>query len=225
VRHALRSTGMLLVLAGYSLAYFGVPLPRPSEKDLSKPFPCATRACGCMSAESCWKDCCCFTLEQKLAWAAENGVEAPQWLLAETRPLARRASEGCCSQKVATPTCCQRTPGAGTADRWSAYGSPEACCSAAAKLEIRNQKSEIASTRACCDQPKPPTKTSGWVFGMQARKCKGQGTDWLALASVLPAPPRVMWHPNIIAIERTTISACMFERIFLDPPTPPPRLS
>jgi hypothetical protein len=119
------------------------------------------------------------------------------------QPVTRSVSEGCCSQKVATPSCCQRTPGA------NADGSP---------AEISNLKSQISN---CCS--KPPKK-SGWVLGMQARKCKGQGTDWLALASVLPAPPRVMWHANIVAIERATIFPCTFERIFLDPPTPPPRL-
>jgi hypothetical protein len=40
-----------------------LPIPRLSsvEKDRSEPYPCINRACGCASAEQCWKQCCCFT--------------------------------------------------------------------------------------------------------------------------------------------------------------------
>ena len=36
------------------------------------PFPCQGHRCGCVSAEQCWGHCCCFTPEQRLAWAAAN---------------------------------------------------------------------------------------------------------------------------------------------------------
>lgn len=39
----------------------------------SVPFPCQNRPCGCRSADSCLSKCCCFTAEQKVAWAQMHG--------------------------------------------------------------------------------------------------------------------------------------------------------
>ncbi len=40
-----------------------------SAKDSSVPFPCQNRPCGCRSAASCLKRCCCFSASQKSQWA------------------------------------------------------------------------------------------------------------------------------------------------------------
>ncbi len=80
-----------------SLAPFAVG--QQSEKDLSEPFPCQHRACGCRSATQCWKRCCCFSNAQKLAWARVNDVQPPEYVIQsaerESSP-AKCDSSGCC---------------------------------------------------------------------------------------------------------------------------------
>ena len=76
-RRAMRFLVAAAILCALALAFFGLPLPRQGEKDRSTPFPCQDRPCGCLDAASCWKECCCFTHEQKLAWAKKNGVTPP----------------------------------------------------------------------------------------------------------------------------------------------------
>jgi hypothetical protein len=80
-------------------------------KDLSVPFPCQYRACGCRSAAQCWKRCCCFSNAQKLAWARANEVQPPEYVVVaaakEIAPV-KCESTGCCHQtsggkKAATP--------------------------------------------------------------------------------------------------------------------------
>ena len=85
-----RSLGMVLALMGQLLLALGVPLPAPS-RSAGQAFPCQGRPCGCLDAAECWQgDCCCFTLEQKVAWADAHGVELP----AHVRPLlAKRKAE------------------------------------------------------------------------------------------------------------------------------------
>ena len=73
-----------LSLLHYLALLVGIPLPLPAAKDSSRPFPCQHHRCGCQNAEQCWRQCCCFTNEQKLAWARKNGVTPPVELLADS---------------------------------------------------------------------------------------------------------------------------------------------
>lgn len=55
------------------------PGPAQITKDHSVPFPCQNRPCGCRSADTCLKKCCCFTADQKVAWAKMHGhMAAPE---------------------------------------------------------------------------------------------------------------------------------------------------
>jgi hypothetical protein len=95
--------GVLLAL--YGLMVSGLPIPMASE--LAQQFvryPCEDSACGCASANQCWKSCCCNTLEEKVAWANENGVVIPDFV----RQLLPQAS-ACCTVKKAMPKGCCRT--------------------------------------------------------------------------------------------------------------------
>jgi hypothetical protein len=68
--------GVLLAL--YGLVVSGLPIPMASEfAQQFVRYPCEDFACGCASAARCWKSCCCNTLEEKVAWANENGVVIP----------------------------------------------------------------------------------------------------------------------------------------------------
>lgn len=91
-------------------------------------FPCEGCACGCISAEHCWTNCCCHSLEDRLEWARANGVLVP-------RSIARRAfvSLQAASVRENLPECCRaREACAASSDAHSA-----ACCeSRAARVRI-----------------------------------------------------------------------------------------
>lgn len=108
----------IVVLLAYALAVGVVVVPVIPDKSPETPFPCENHACGCCSAEQCWKSCCCFTREQKIAWAKVNNVVVPYHLLGEESVVAEKSQsnehEGlCCSM--------------GSGDRGSLPNKP--CCS------------------------------------------------------------------------------------------------
>jgi len=118
-----RQITSILLLAAFLAALLPIPLVSfaPHQvKDLSRPFPCQNRPCGCMSAAQCKKKCCCFTDEQKLAWAKRNGVDASE-VVASTRKC-HTASESaphvCCTIKnVAKGPVANRQPKAKTTSK------------------------------------------------------------------------------------------------------------
>ena len=68
-------------------------------KDRSRPFPCQDRPCGCLSADQCKKQCCCFSSEEKLAWAKRNGVKASEVVSSSTKceTATLKTRKKCCS--------------------------------------------------------------------------------------------------------------------------------
>jgi hypothetical protein len=106
-----------VALVCHLLTTFGFPVPTPAHKKAAgDPFPCQSSPCGCLTAEGCWQgDCCCLTIEQKLAWAEANGIEPPAHVrpLVESRrsrPAPRKRS--CCSEAdhPDVPSCCAEPP-------------------------------------------------------------------------------------------------------------------
>lgn len=109
----------------------GIPLPvswfaRQSPADSASPanialsksgekFPCATSACGCRSAEACWRSCCCTTLTERLAWARRHGVTPPEFVLSTLKkansPNPGRADVklSCSSGTAVSAACCDRS--------------------------------------------------------------------------------------------------------------------
>lgn len=75
--------------------------PSQSAKDAAIPFPCQHRVCGCKSAQQCWKQCCCFTNREKVAWAAAHRVELPDFVVdaANREPQATVKPVVCCLRK------------------------------------------------------------------------------------------------------------------------------
>jgi hypothetical protein len=80
IRHSLM---VGLALVGYLTQAVGVPLPVRADKLFSAPFPCQNHACGCRTAEQCWQHCCCYSTEEKLAWAKERQVTPPSHIQTE----------------------------------------------------------------------------------------------------------------------------------------------
>lgn len=81
-----------LLLLGCCAAFLPMPHFASSQKDQSSPYPCMNRACGCASAEQCWKRCCCFTNQQKVAWAKQNEVAVPSYVVTAARQETTLAS-------------------------------------------------------------------------------------------------------------------------------------
>lgn len=87
-------------VAWYVLIAIGVPLPIGGEKDLSRPFLCMHKNCGCRNAEQCYRSCCCHTAAERVAFALSHGQTPPAELLAAADMEAPRVSpkKSCCSK-------------------------------------------------------------------------------------------------------------------------------
>lgn len=103
-----------LALVAYLVAVVGFPVPAFPHKDSGQPFPCQNHACGCRTAEECWRHCCCFTPEERWAWAREHHVEPPPYA-EKPAALARhdgdeepRGPSACCAHgRHADDGCCE----------------------------------------------------------------------------------------------------------------------
>ncbi len=91
-----------LVLVAYLVALFGIPVPVSAGKDHRTPFPCQDHLCGCRNAEDCWRHCCCFSLEERLAWARSRGIEPPAYAV--------HAAEGASPHACAHCRHCEPSP-------------------------------------------------------------------------------------------------------------------
>ena len=103
-----KNVGTWLALIGQLVGLFGVPLPAIAAKDSSQPFPCQHRRCGCMSASDCWSQCCCFTPQERVAWAYDHDVEVPDTLQKQAEqendpPSTVKKNPSCCQTPV-SPT-------------------------------------------------------------------------------------------------------------------------
>jgi hypothetical protein len=213
----LRDLLLGLVLFSHLLIAFGFPLPAPDRKShaTSRPFPCQNHPCGCLTADLCWQgDCCCMTLEEKLAWADANGVEPPE----HVRPLVASRSahpapakkKSCCSEAAPAPE-----PTLATAST---------CCGVE-KPSLPSCPHCAASSRSdCCEKTRAPTGVR-WLAGLFARKCRGEGP-----AGLFQFDPSTLDLTFVVLTEpgRTGSVALRPERSTSTvhrPPTPPPRRS
>jgi hypothetical protein len=91
-----RSVSMVTLIT-YAALVFGLPMPVAARKSTEQPYPCQGNRCGCLTAEQCWRSCCCTTPGQRFAWAREHGVTPPDYAERPSdtpkRPLA------CCSHE------------------------------------------------------------------------------------------------------------------------------
>ena len=202
-----------LVLVSYLTTSIGVPLPAAVAKDRSRPFPCQDHPCGCQTAEACWRHCCCFTPEQKLAWARAHHVEPP--------PYAEKPAAG------GWHTVRLRDQAGGAETR--------TCCGSCAEREALG-RSTPARTRACCAdrQASQPTgrrapsgaarRTGlGWGLSVAALRCQGASTLWVNTQAVAPAPPPPSWSPDLAACGRLFPTNTLAHGLSSIPPDPPPR--
>ncbi len=199
------------MLIAYLLTVAGFPVLGSTKKHSGQPYPCQDHDCGCTSAEECWRSCCCFTPEQHLAWAKENGVEPPAYaVLPATHSEPAHADRECSrceeSKKQEAPPC----------------------------PDLLDQVSDDQKIDECCSEhshgAKPATQTPAasrirWAMGVNVMRCHGFSTLWVTSGSVAPPPPALTWSPF------WKIDGCLSildadATVRLTPPLdPPPRLS
>lgn len=210
LRHRL---GAAVACLAYLLATLPLPLPASLHKDVSQPFPCQDHPCGCQTAEQCWRQCCCFTPEQRWAWARAQSVEPPAYAEKPAAPVNTVASLGWNTIK-------QR-------DR-AEPAPPASCCK---RGQARENCYRTSARSSCCkDTPNRPTTKPvkgtnlRWGAAIAAWQCRGLPTLWVSSGAVLPVPPPVSWSPDNpppTPVALRDDAAC---EVPLDPPAPPPRL-
>jgi hypothetical protein len=142
----MRRVILVALVLGQFVSNIGlVPLSASPVKDCSRPYPCMNRPCGCTSYDECWAgDCCCFTMAQKVAWAAANGITPPEY--AQKIAAAQEAESG--------PTCPHCHPPAAVEkkapQRWLAGVAVQRC------------RGQIAADVSAATPGLPPIKSVSW---------------------------------------------------------------
>ncbi|HEV3300601.1 MAG TPA: hypothetical protein VG055_13215 [Planctomycetaceae bacterium] len=196
----------LLLLLGVLVEVAGIPVVSVAKKDRSRPYPCQDRPCGCASADECWHHCCCMNNKEKLAWARENGVTPPDFVVA--------AAE---QENAGTTQVCEREEGGKDAV------AEHACC--------RHKHQDVAHhdvaqrdvhDRHAKERSQPKVRL---VLSDLARQCSGLPQIILLFSDALPSVAAAQWRPSegllgyVVATSRSCVSPD------LAPPVPPPKLS
>jgi len=149
-RTRIRRVASLVTTVALVACTLGVPFPLADiAKDTTEAYPCMHCGCGCADADTCWRNCCCYSQQQKLAWAEKNGVKPPSFVAEAARAerimivLEQKKTGSCCA--TAKPTCCSKV---------------RTCC--------QNAK-----------PPSTQKSSSRSVVTFQALKCQGLGVHWV----------------------------------------------
>lgn len=243
-----------VAVAAYALIVSGLPLPLGlmdgggrsdaagqrllSGKDRSRPFPCRDKPCGCVSAEQCFKTCCCHTPAQLLAWARGNDVE-PAVLAALARrvaaevPVAAIASAasccatpaivaaGCCSPKSAAAA----NPGAGACERTpNADGDGDMCRDDRSLAGGATSTIDPATPRDATDPGDEPLSTRTLVLRSMLA-CGGIVAEWFSIGGA-PPPPAVVAVASVSPLAVTLVDRDESLRPrHVAPDVPPPRVA
>lgn len=140
-----------LVLSAYVALAAGLPLPAgavvesgrraAAAKDRSRPFPCMDSPCGCISAEQCFRECCCHSVAERLAWARRHGLEAD--VLAALESRSRPTGRG--SAATAPGSCCTPSTAGDETDRCAAAAGMPSCCGSKPVEESRPVREAICT--------------------------------------------------------------------------------
>lgn len=203
-----------LFVAGVGVAYLlialGIPLPAAIRKDANQPFPCQDHPCGCQTAEQCWTSCCCFTPEERWAWARAHNVQPPAYAeKPAAKPAEQPAVHGWNSVKLrdrdggamaaATKSCCRKE------------GKRASCCRTTPKPAERQTASKGRSVR--------------WGSVVMAWRCQGLQTLWVGIGAVLPVPCSAGWFPECPPGSFFSLGDIHASVLSKNPFDPPPRLS
>ena len=196
------SRGLILCgVVGLLLSHFPLPVPH-LVKDASRPFPCLDRACGCHSAEQCWKRCCCFTNRQKVAWAKARNVHLPEFVHIAAQHEAGPAS-------TPAKACCQHT-----GENKTPRSCPKPVTGATEKASGKGQN--LADTNH-------GEAGTALVIGVHAQQCQGQSTLWSLLPWSVVSPRTEFLFQQACLGSMVSVTEIPPPRLSADPPVPPPR--
>jgi hypothetical protein len=169
-----------LALGGFLWLSSGAPLPAPTPAS-GELFPCMNCGCGCATAEHCWRNCCCHTPAERLAWAKRNGVKPPTFVLAAAaEEVVRKTAPA----KPCCPHCVQaKTP---VANSTKPANTKQSFITVWQALKCHGH-SPLAATPLCVAPPakciQPPVVVVTWVVPQVADKAIE-----VALLPELPPP-------------------------------------
>lgn len=213
LRNTLHRWPAKLVLLGYLWMCCGGTIPatllmsseslaKAMSKDRSVPFPCMDKACGCRTAEQCYKSCCCSTKAERIAWAKDHAVSAEYVALAE-QAEEKPAGKSCCASKaISSRSCCK--PAVKTAS----------CCA------------KPTPQKKCCEQkpePAPSEQRPAPGFSMlAAMKCAGLQVGALGVPLSLPCDDFVDCLVKLEPVDVVVIVSIFYTAHSDAPATPPP---
>lgn len=191
----MRQTLALVCLLLLLLMITGLPVPRSNGKDRSTPFPCMDSHCSCSTAEQCWKQCCCHTHEEKLAWAKRNDQPIPDYVAqVEDRPFGKCDS---CEYKSRHDTCCESVN----------VSCDSSCCE---HQQVR--------------QVSRATRNLKWISMIHALKCQGHdGWSLLANAVVVLKNDFTLELMACLPSGDVIVAHCVLRSHDTTPESPPPR--
>jgi hypothetical protein len=200
-----------VALVAYLIAAIGFPVSA-SARSRGIPFPCQDHPCGCQSAEQCWRSCCCFTAEERWAWAREHNVEPPAYAEQPTPPKPQAAA---------------RVP---TSTGWHTVRlRDEAEGRIAAVPSCADCARQNAGRPPCCATKRPPEPPPApglrWVGGTAALGCRGLSTVWIASGAVSAPPAALTWQPYTPPADWLACPPENPSGRSLIPPDPPPRFT
>ncbi len=215
-----RRISACVALACYLATAIGFPLANWPHKDQSQPFPCQDHPCGCQTAEQCWRHCCCFSPEERLAWAADHHIEPPSY-------MERSTAHGWHTARLRDRA--EACEGSSRAD----CGVRETCqaCSTATRRSCCADRRDLAQ---CCskgpDRPIPgyrpkPLARIPWMLGVANQRCRGITTLWVSVGAVLPPPIPPAWSDSLAPAGWLSHENGSPLALRLTPPDPPPRIS
>jgi hypothetical protein len=212
VGYALLALGLPLPLSGSNVAADPVASRRVAAKDRSVPFPCMDKPCGCASAEQCFRECCCTTPAERLAWARRNGLGVDMLVALESRTVPGHASKKTGSCERERGSCC------------SAQALPdepaESCCKDGAGPAL-TARADDASDAADEPVPRGGTRPGRQVTLRGMLACQGAVGSWISVGASLP-PPRIELFVLFLSRERLIVSDVAARSPQPDPVAPPP---
>jgi hypothetical protein len=214
-----RLAGWLTCLT-VAICSVGVPMPARSERKAGDtPFPCQDCPCGCKDAETCWRDCCCFTNQQKVAWARKHRVAIPAFVVvaAKREGCDGQCERACCEAKTASvklavkkPACCARR---------------EAACVSCTVKSVAARTCSRCDEQSACDDATPATeqrRSSSPVLLISKLRCGGISLSVSMMpASVVVKATDFCWDLDE-RFEPFVLSANLYEPPYLAVAAPPP---
>jgi len=203
-RNSCHSLITVVLLVSVSASWCPLPLSVVSliDKCQSQAYPCRNRPCGCGSAEQCWRQCCCFTNAEKMAWAQANGVQPPAY-------VAQAA-------QAELTICAVESEAADDQVKRHRPSEQRKCCESSG-CDREQRSGEITES--------DKKQTSGrFVSVVEMLKCRGLVLFWNSLSSAVMTEVQMLKFP--IDTDRWDVPRSdSTESILADPPEPPPRLA